>query len=101
MAKVKGLWIVCVLLLLGGCAASPYLETEVRYAFPFSTDYWQHSDRSWQCEQPQFGFDIGLEWDGGWSAGLYHESMLLCGSWNHKPEIYENGITLKKKWGGK
>ena len=89
-----------LILLLSGCAAQPYAEVELKYAFPFSTDHWQHSDRSWQCEQPQISLDWGAEWKNGLSVGLYHESMLLCGSFNRRPEIYENGITVKKKWGG-
>ena len=90
-----------LILLLAGCASStPYIEVEARYAFPFSTDYWQHSDRSWQCEQPQLNVAVGREWRNGWAGGFYHESMLLCGSFNSKPEIYENGIFVKKKWGG-
>ncbi len=86
---------------LVGCASSPYIEMELAYAVPFSTDYWQHSDRSWQCEQPQFRGIGGLEWSNGVSLGFYHESMLLCGTWNEKPEIFENGVFIKKKWGGK
>lgn len=90
-----------LLLLLTGCTSvAPYGEMGVKYALPFSTDYWQHSERSWQCEQPQFQASAGVEWRNGVSLGMYHESMLLCGSWNRKPEIYENGIELKKRWGG-
>ena len=98
---MRYLLLLTIILLLAGCANStPYIEAEIKYAFPFSTDYWQHSDRSWQCEQPQFSIDSGREWRNGWSVGVYHESMVLCGSRNDKPEIYENGITVKKKWGG-
>lgn len=93
--------ILILVISLTGCATHPYAEMELKYAFPFSTDYWQHSDRSWQCEAPQISVEYGLESKSGWVIGLYHESMLLCGTWNSKPEIYENGITLKRKWGGK
>jgi hypothetical protein len=92
-----------LLLLLAGCANStPYIEAEIKYAFPFSTDYWVHQDRTWTCNQPyQLDLEIGHEWKNGWSGGLYHESFFLCGSpFNHAPEIYENGIFAKKKWGG-
>ena len=93
--------LILLIVLLSGCAnTEPYVEVALNYSFPFSTDYWQHSDRSWQCSQPQFSGVLGLEWKNGVSAGLYHESMLLCGTWNRRPEIYENGIFLKKKWGG-
>ncbi len=101
--------ILCLLVFsLVGCAsdktrhysAKYYAEMELRYALPFSTDYWQHSNRSYQCEQPQIVLDVGVEWPNGYALGLYHESMLLCGTFNSRPEIYENGITVKKKWGG-
>jgi hypothetical protein len=85
---------------LNGCASKPYAEAEVKYAFPFSSDYWVHQDRSWACEPPQIDLEVGLEWRNGWSVAAYHESFLLCGSFNNKPEIYENGLLLKKKWGG-
>ena len=91
------------LLLLSGCASvEPYAEMEIKYAFPFSADYWVHQDRSWTCDEPyQLDLEVGGEFRKGWSAGIYHESFILCGSFNHKPEIYENGLILKKKWGGR
>lgn len=88
-------------LLLVGCASvKPTASVELNYAFPFSTDHWQHSDRSWQCEQPQFRLELGGETRNKFGFGVYHESMLLCGSFNHKPEIFENGLYVKKQWGG-
>ena len=78
----------------------PVASIELNYAFPFSTDYWQNSDRPWQCEQPQIRFEVGLETKNKLSFGVYHESMLLCGSFNHKPEIFENAAYIKKPWGG-
>jgi len=87
--------------LFTGCASvKPTASVELNYAFPFSTDYWQHSDRTWQCEQPQFRLELGLETKNRIEFGAYHESMVLCGQMNGKPEIYENGIYLKKNWGG-
>jgi len=88
-------------LLLTGCASvKPTASVELMYALPFSADYWVHQDRSWTCEPPQFRLEAGGEHKSGWEAGFYHESFLLCGSLNRKPEIYENGIYLKKNWGG-
>lgn len=94
--------IVFVLLFLAGCStAEPYAELGVRYAFPFSSDYWVHQDRSWTCDEPyQFEGEVGAEWPNGWHAYVYHESFWLCGTFNEKPEIFENGIGVKKKWGG-
>jgi len=93
--------IIIGMLIMSGCTGmKPYAEIQFNYALPFSTDYWQHSDRSWQCEQPQFRGEYGLETKNGWGMGVYHESMLLCGTFNTKPEIYENGILIQKRWGG-
>ena len=93
--------LVLSLILLSGCSTvKPVASMELNYAFPFSTDYWQHSDRSWQCEQPQIRLELGGETRNRTSFGVYHESMVLCGSVNKKPEIFENGIYLKKSFGG-
>ena len=88
-------------LFLSGCAAwQPYAELGMEYPIPISTDYWVHPDRSWQCEPPNVHGEVGVENKDGWQVGLVHLSTLLCGSWNHKPEIYRNGIKVTKKWGG-
>ena len=96
--------IIIIALLLGGCVSLPDVKgvgsVELNYAFPFSTDYWQHSDRSWQCEQPQFRGELGLQTKKKVEFGVYHESMVLCGTLNTKPEIFENGLYIKKQWGG-
>ena len=92
--------IMLAAIILSGCAVKPTASVQLNYAFPFSSDYWIHSDRSWQCEQPQFRGEVGLETKGGWEAGVYHESMVLCGTLNTKPEIFENGVYVKKSWGG-
>ena len=87
-------------IILSGCAVKPTASVQLNYAFPFSTDYWQHSDGSWQCEQPQFGGEAGIVSKKGWETGVYHESMVLCGTNNRKPELFENGVYVKKSWGG-
>lgn len=93
--------IVLLSVFLTGCAdVKPYIEIGLSTEISRSTDYWIHSDRSWQCEPPQFDGEIGLEHKSGISLGLHHESMVLCGSWNHKPEIYGNSIRLSGRWGG-
>ncbi len=89
-----------LLFILSGCAVKPTASLELNYSFPFSTDYWVHSDRSWQCEAPQIRGELGFETKNKLSFGLYHESFILCGSYNKKPEIFENGLYLKKQWGG-
>ena len=92
-------WLL-ILLLVGCASVKPTASVELNYALPFSSDYWQHSDRSWQCEQPQLRVEVGGEHKSGWEMGAYHESMVLCGTFNTKPELFENGIYLKKNWGG-
>lgn len=95
---IKKLCVLLCLLVTAGCAGmTPYTEIQLNYALPFSTDYWQHSDRSWQCEQPQFRAELGAS-KRGYGFGVYHESMLLCGTFNTKPEIYENGVFVYKRW---
>ena len=90
-----------LLLLLSGCASvKPVASVELMYALPFSTDYWVHPDRTWNCEPPQARLEVGLETKTGWQAGVYHESFVLCGTFNKKPEIFENGLYIKKSWGG-
>ena len=93
--------ILLIPFLLVVCASTkPYAEVALDYPFTFSTDYWVHQDRSWQCEPPGVVAEAGLETKNGWKAALYHESTLLCGSWNKRPEIYENGVRVSKEWGG-
>ena len=92
--------IMLATIILSGCAVKPVASVQANYAFPFSRDYWVDSERSWQCEQPQFRGEVGLQTKKGFEAGLYHESMILCGTWNEKPEIFENGVYVKKSWGG-
>ena len=99
-----------LLLLVTGCSTlekvpalpsvKPIATVQLNYAFPFSVDYWVDSRNSWQCEQPQFRGELGLQTKSKWEFGVYHESMVLCGTWNKKPEIFENGAYIKKSWGG-
>ena len=92
---------VCLILLTGcGKNLKPYADIGVVYAFPFSSDYWIHSDRSWQCEQPEFVGEFGMESDTGFHFGFHHYSMVMCGTWNDKPEIYNNGFKMGWRFGG-
>ena len=94
-------YLILLSLLFSGCGTvKPVASVELNYAFPFSVDHWQSSERPWQCEQPQFRLEVGGETKKQLGFGVYHESMVLCGQWNHKPEIFENGIYIKKEWGG-
>ena len=101
MLSFKPTIVLTTAIALMGCATvKPTASAQLNYALPFSTDYWQHSDRSWQCEQPQFRGEVGGITKKGWGFGAYHESMVLCGTGNTKPELFENGLYVKKEWGG-
>ena len=89
-----------VLPLVGCASVKPVASAQLGYALPFSSDYWVHQDRSWTCEPPQFRGELGLQTRSGWEAGVYHESFVLCGTFNKKAEIFENGLYIKKSWGG-
>ena len=90
-----------LLLLLAGCSSfKPYANAGITYALPFSSDHWINSEQPWQCEQPEFTAEVGAEHKSGVRIGVSHYSMVLCGSWNHKPEVYNNGIKISGDWGG-
>jgi hypothetical protein len=92
--------LIILSILLSGCAGTePYFEIGLSYPFEFSTDYWVHPDRSWQCDAPWFDAEAGIE-NKGYSIGIYHYSTVRCGGHNGKPEIYWNGIRGSKRWGG-
>ena len=93
--------VVCLPLLVScGKNLKPYADVGIVYAFPFSSDYWVHSDRSWQCEQPEFLGEFGLVSDTGFHVAFHHYSMVMCGTWNDKPEIYNNGLKFGWRFGG-
>ena len=78
----------------------PYLELGLSMQLKKSTDYWIQSNRSWQCEDPGVQVAAGLEHRNGFRLFIHHESFLLCGTFNHKPEIYSNSIRFAWKFGG-
>lgn len=101
MHILKSAIVLATIIALTGCASlKPTASVEMAYAFPFSSDYWVHQDRSWTCEPPQVRFEVGAETKNQWQAGVYHESFLLCGTHNTKPEIFENGLYFRKAFGG-
>jgi len=92
-----------IVVLLSGCASSPYAEIGIGYQLNGHTDYWLQTDRDWQCsKQPQFHGEVGLEFDGGWTVGYHHQSWWRCGGpFNNRPEVFTDDIRITKKWGGK
>ena len=92
------------LLLLSGCAATPYGEIGIGFQINSNTDYWLKTTQDWQCsKQPQFHAEVGLEFDHNWQVGYHHQSWLMCGRpfGNSNPEVYTDDIRITKKFGGK
>ena len=93
--------IIIGLVLLTGCShVQPMASFELNAAIPYLSDELLSPERSYQCEQPQLRLEIGASTYNGWQAGVYHESMLLCGGNNDKPELYSNGVYVRKTWSG-
>lgn len=91
-----------VLLALQGCAASPYVEVGVAHQIDSLSDWFVQTDRPWQCHNPQFHGELGLEWDSKVKLAYHHQSWFGCGGpLNGRPEIFTDDIRLTKKWGGK
>jgi len=95
--------LVTCMLLLSGCASTPYGEISLGYQLDDSTDYWLKTEQSWQCSKNvQFNAEAGLEFDNQWTVGLHHQSWLMCGGpFNSRPEVDSNDIRITKKFGGK
>ena len=90
------------ILALTGCASSPYAELSLGYQIDGMTDHWLQTERSWQCSKNvQFNGEIGLEFENDWTVGYHHQSWLLCGTINERPEVHTDDIRITKKWGGK
>lgn len=92
-----------ILLLLSGCAATPYAEVSLGYQINGMTDYWIQTGNPNQCPKNiKFDGEVGLELPKDWTIGYHHQSWLLCGGpFNHRPEIYADDIRVTKKFGGK
>ncbi len=92
---------------LSSCAAleeqgvKPYLRVELRDHSDKHSDWWVDRVRPDMCSKPPEGnFEIGFEHRSGVYGYIYHESDLLCGTWNSEPEIDENGWGIGYQWGG-
>lgn len=97
-------WLTVSLLLISGCASSPYAEVSLGYQIDGMTDYWLQTGNPNQCSKNvQFNGEIGLEFENNWKVGYHHQSWLLCGApfSNGGPEIYSDDIRITKTWGGK
>jgi hypothetical protein len=87
------------LLLLCGCA--PYAEIGVGYQLDSHSAWTLRTEREWQCSNPQFHGEVGLEFEHQWTLAYHHQSWVGCGDpLNNKPELYQDHIQLSKKFGG-
>ncbi len=102
---MRGSLLILVALLLAACVGTPvpYAEVGVGVQLNSLTDYWLQTDRSWQCDNNLSAhFAGGLEWDNKVKLGIYHDSWWFCGGpFNDKPEVWQAGVRLTKKIGGK
>lgn len=89
---------IALLLLLAGC--TPYARLGLGYQLDEYTDYWQQTERDWQCDSPSFHGEIGLR-NRHYGIALAHDSWLLCGSFNNRPESYANRIEVWAEISGK
>ena len=91
------------LLLLAGCASTPYAEIGLGYQIDGMTDQLVQTGHKDQCSyQPQVHLELGLEFDHDWTLGYHHQSWLMCGGpFNSRPEIYMDDVRITKKFGGK
>lgn len=93
-----------LLLLLSGCASldpHPYLEVGVGYMIDERSDWFLQSYRSWTCDKETFHVELGAEFARQWKLGWHHQSHISCGTWNDRPELYQEEIILTKKFGGR
>jgi len=96
-------WLTVSLLLISGCASSPYAEVSLGYQVDGMTDHWLQTSNPHQCSKnAKLDGEVGLEFENNWRIGYHHQSWLLCGApLNGGPEIYQDDIRITKKWGGK
>lgn len=95
--------LILLVMVISGCAATPslYCEGAIAYRWDETSDWYQRSERGWQCDKPfEFHLECGKEFKNNYKIGLHHESQIACGMFNKKPELYKNDIRFSKKWGG-
>lgn len=90
-----------LLLLLASCAGSPYYaKVGIGYKIDELTDPLLRTS-SVGGKNPTAHFEVGREWDRGYSCGLNHWSHWLSGGpLNNNPETYKLELLCEKKWGG-
>lgn len=100
------LLIALAALLLAGCGtleratgADVYTTWGVAHQLDEQSDWYVRTGREWQCEDNwQAHVGVHAEW-GQWTASFNHQSWLFCGTFNSKPELYQNDIRLTRTFG--
>ncbi len=101
--------VIALLVGLTGCAGL-YVRAGLGLQDDSNTDYWEQTDRDWQCENPAFRAEAGWESKRYEFMGLplqhgvsyWHDSWLSCGTgFNERPESYSNGYLGWIKAGGR
>lgn len=85
-----------ILLVLAGCAGSPYFEMGVGYKV--NTSYHLNHERGGRS--PTGHIEIGMQYDNGLSCGINHWSHIRDGTpFNNRYESWKDEILCKKRWG--
>jgi len=93
--------LIPLVILLAGCASSPYFEAGLGYKLSQESDWFLRTENG-GGRNPTARFELGLEWNKGYKCGLEHWSHYFDGGpFNRRPETYKNEIFCSKKWGGK
>ena len=88
---------------LSGCAGTrPYAEIGIGYTLDSNSDWYLETKRDWTCDNHDvFHGEVGLEFPKDWTLGYHHQSHVSCGGpFNSNPELYQDEIILRKKFGG-
>ena len=94
-----------IVFILSGCTSGPprpYLELGLGYQIDGNSDWYLRTERDWTCNTGETAhIELGVEFDHDLTLGYHHQSHLSCGTWNSRPELYQDEIILTKKWGGR
>ncbi len=91
-------------LVLSGCAGfEPYGKLGMAVQIDEVTDYYQQTDRDWNCDNPYAIVAVGARNEKGTYCEVYHRSNWKCGSgFNSDPETYYNelgcGVETDFRW---
>ena len=90
------------MLLMACSGTKPYLEVGIGVTLNGNSDWYLSTKRDWTCDNyDTFHGEVGLEFPKDWTLGYHHQSHISCGGpFNSKPELYQDEIILRKRFGG-